>query len=270
MGRWTSLLASRVRPLILGMVHVQALPGSPLHLLKMEDIVSRARAEAEIYKGHKLDGLIIENMHDVPYICSNSCGPEITSCMTAVCREVRQSCSHMPLGVQVLAGCNKEALAVALAADCDFIRAEAFIYSHVADEGLMNGCAGELLRYRSAIGANHISVLCDIKKKHSSHAITSDISIEQMARDAEFFLSDGVIVTGVSTADSADVAQLKAVKESLDIPVLIGSGVTAANLHEYSSADALIIGSYFKKDGKWTNQLDDERIEAVVNARNAL
>lgn len=67
---------------------------------------------------------------------------------------------------QILAGGNQQALAVALAAGLDFIRAEGFIFSHVADEGLMNACAGELLRYRKHIGANNVNILTDIKKKH--------------------------------------------------------------------------------------------------------
>ena len=45
----------------------------------------------------------------------------------------------------------------------------------------------------------------DIKKKHSSHAITADVSIAETGHAAEFFLSDGVIVTGVSTGTEADL-----------------------------------------------------------------
>lgn len=59
----------------------------------------------------------------------------------------------------------------------DFIPAEGFVFSHVADEGVMNSCAGELLRYRKQIGAENIQIYTDVKKKHSSHAITADISL---------------------------------------------------------------------------------------------
>lgn len=72
----------------------------------------------------------------------------------------------LPCGVQILAAANKEALAVALASGLQFIRVEGFVFAHVADEGLMNSCAGELLRYRKNIGAEHILVFTDIKKKH--------------------------------------------------------------------------------------------------------
>lgn len=53
----------------------------------------------------------------------------------------------------------------------DFIRAEGFVFSHVADEGLLNACAGELLRYRRCIGAEHVQIFTDIKKKHRYNQI---------------------------------------------------------------------------------------------------
>ena len=63
-------------------------------------------------------------------------------------------------------GSNKEALAVAMASGASFIRAEGFVYSHVGDEGWVDSCAGELLRYRRNIDAQNIMVLTDINKKH--------------------------------------------------------------------------------------------------------
>src|SRR6185295_9518480 len=107
----------------------------------------------------------------------------------------------LPLGVQVLAGANREALAVALCCGAAFVRVEGYVFAHVADEGLIDASAGELLRYRRAIGAEHIKVFADIKKKHASHALTADVSLAETGRAAEFFLADGVIVTGSATGE---------------------------------------------------------------------
>ena len=70
---------------------------------------------------------------------------------------------------------------MALASNLDFIRAESFVFSHVADEGWMDAQAGQLLRYRQKIGAEHIKIYTDIKKKHSAHTVTSDVSIGQVS-----------------------------------------------------------------------------------------
>ena len=108
---------------------------------------------------------MIENMHDTPYLNKNV-GPEITAAMSAICYEVKRVASGIPCGIQILAGANKEAMAVAKACNLDFVRVEGFVFSHVADEGLINSCAGELLRFRKSISAENVLVFCDIKKKH--------------------------------------------------------------------------------------------------------
>ncbi|XP_044042337.1 uncharacterized protein F13E9.13, mitochondrial isoform X2 [Siniperca chuatsi] len=241
-------LFGRLKSVVIGMIHVKALPGTPLSCMKMSQITEEACREAAIYRDAGIDGVIIENMHDIPY--SFSVGPEVCACMTAVCTAVRSICPFLPLGVQILSSANQQALAVALAS--------------VADEGLLNACAGDLLRYRKQIGAERVQIFTDIKKKHSSHALTSDVSIEEMARAAEFFLSDGLIITGVATGMRADPRELREVSQSVRIPVLIGSGVTYDNIERYLDANGMIIGSHFKEGGHWANAVDPEQVKRLM------
>ncbi|MFT5750306.1 MAG: membrane complex biogenesis BtpA family protein [Ancylomarina sp.] len=249
---------------IIGMIHVQALPGTPNHKMSLTEISALAVKEAKQYDNANLDAIIIENMHDVPYL-KRQVGPEVTAAMTIVAKAIRDAVS-LPLGIQILAGANQEALAVARAADLDFIRAEGFVFGHVADEGYIDSCAGELMRYRKMIGADKVKVFTDIKKKHSSHAITSDVDIVETAHAAEFFLSDGVIITGSSTGKAADVRELDALKDSVSKPILIGSGITADNISKYwPFANAFIVGSHFKEDGYWMNPISDERLTVFMN-----
>uniref|UniRef100_A0A8D9ELW2 Uncharacterized protein F13E9.13, mitochondrial n=1 Tax=Cacopsylla melanoneura TaxID=428564 RepID=A0A8D9ELW2_9HEMI len=237
------------------------LTGTPKFAGNIQNLIDEACFEAEIYRETKVDGVLIENMHDIPYVLESDSGPEITAMMSRVCTEVRKLLpSTMPVGVQILAGCNKAAVATAQAAGLDFIRAEGFVFGHIADEGWVGGQAGPLLRYRTQIGADNILVFTDIKKKHSSHAVTSDIDIVETAKAASFFLSDGLIITGNSTGDPANADQLMSVKKGVDLPVLVGSGVTIDNVQQYKMADAFIIGSHFKQDGRWQNPIDKERV----------
>ncbi|XP_048829226.1 uncharacterized protein F13E9.13, mitochondrial [Brienomyrus brachyistius] len=252
-------LFGRIRSVVIGMIHVKSLPGSPFNKSSVPAIVEDACREAEIYSYERIDGLIIENMHDLPYTLA--VGPEVCASMTAVCAAVRRTCPSLPLGIQILSAANHQALAVALASGLDFIRAEGYVFSHIADEGLINGCAGDLLRYRKQIGAEHIQIFTDIKKKHSSHALTSDVNVVETGRAAEFFHSDGLILTGTATGIQANPAELREVSQAVRIPVLIGSGVTLSNVEHYLDASAMIIGSYFKKGGYWANDVDPERVK---------
>ena len=262
--RFTQLFGPR--PLtVIGMIHVAALPGTPRHRASLADIVAQALAEANIYRDAGIHALMLENMHDIPYV--QQPGTEVTAAMAVIAREVKRACPDLPLGVQILAGGNRAALAVALAAGADFIRAEAFVFGHVADEGYMDSCAGDLLRYRKAIGAEQIAIVTDIKKKHSAHAITADVDIVQTAQAAEFFLTDGLILTGATTGAAASVEELRAVAAVAQTPILIGSGITAENLADYQPhADAVIVGSYVKQGGHWANAPDPARIRALMTA----
>ncbi|KAH7727677.1 hypothetical protein AAVH_04721 [Aphelenchoides avenae] len=237
---------------------------------RIRDICELTRREVDIYARAGVDGIVLENMHDIPYITAEKTGPEIVSAMTRACVEavhvLGSDRNRFLMGVQVLAGANKEALAVAQSAGLDFVRAECFVFSHVADEGLMHACAGELLRYRKQIGADDVAVLADIKKKHCSHSITADIGMRDLAHAAEFFLADGVIVTGNATGQEASPAEIKDVKTAApNLPILVGSGVTKANFRQFSAADAFIVGSHFKVGGQWQNALDEKRVKSFMH-----
>lgn len=259
----TAALVGRHKVFV-GMIHVGALPGTPGASQSVTSLVRQARDEARVLADGGVDAILIENMHDRPYL-RQGVGPEIVAAMTAIAAGVRDAVS-LPLGVQILAGANREALAVALAADCRFIRAENFAYAHVADEGLMaEADAGPLLRYRRAIGAEAVAVLADVKKKHSSHAITADVDLAEAARTTEFFGADGVIVTGVATGRPTAPADAAAVFEAVTVPVWIGSGVTPENLPAlWPVADAFVVGSYLKRDGDWRNEPDPARIRTLL------
>jgi hypothetical protein len=208
---------------------------------------------------------MVENMHDRPYL-RRVVGPETVAAMTVVAGAVRREAPRLPLGVQVLAGANRESIAVAHACGARFVRVEGFVFAHVADEGILQSDAGELLRYRRSIGAEAVVVFADIKKKHSAHALTADVDIAETAHAAEFFLAEGVIVTGTSTGRPADPAEVKAVSAAVGIPTLVGSGVTPENIAGFAAADAFIVGSSPKRDGLWSNPVDPARAAALVKA----
>jgi len=218
---------------VIAMIHVGALPGTPASRTSVSEIAMQAAAECRVYRDGGVHAIGIENMHDVPYL-RGGVGPEITAAMTIVAHAVKDAAGDLPVGIQILAGANHEALAVAHAASLDFVRVEGFAFAHVADEGFIDSSAASLLRYRRALGAQRVQVWADVKKKHSSHAITADI---------------------------ADVRQ------QCRLPLILGSGITAENLaHYYPQADGFIVGSFFKMDGRWSETVDPRRVERFMTA----
>jgi membrane complex biogenesis BtpA family protein len=256
---------------LIGMVHVGALPGTPHAHESLADVVARSVTDAQRLIDAGFEALIVENMHDRPYL-RGAVGPEIVAALTRVTLAVRELAPTLPLGVQVLAGANEAALAVALACDADFVRVEGFVFAAVADEGLFDeAAAGPLLRYRRAIDAQGISIFADIKKKHSAHALTADVALDETARAAFFCGADGVIITGVATGSPAVPQDVADVRRAVgDATVLVGSGVTPQNAASFvADSDGLIIGSSVKQGGDWRADVDPARAAAMVAAVRA-
>jgi membrane complex biogenesis BtpA family protein len=247
------------------MIHLHALPGTPSSKWTVDEVTELAVREALTYRAGGVDAVMIENMHDTPYQ-RGRVGPEIVAAMAVIGRAVKIEC-RLPTGVQVLAAANIEAMAVAHAANLDFIRAEGYAFAHIADEGLIEASAAELLRYRRMLGAGGVEVWADIKKKHSSHAITADVSLGEMAAAVEFMRGDAVVVTGSVTGEPPRAEDVLEAKAKAKLPVMLGSGIDADNVAQYCAvADGFIIGSAFKADGHWSNTVELPRVERLMAA----
>ena len=85
------------------------------------------------------------------------------------------------------------------------------------------------------------------------------------AKNAEYFLSDGVIVTGQNTGEPVDRKELDLVLKAVNIPVLVGSGATVDNVIQYLHCHAIIVGSYFKYNGLWCNDIDHDRVSRFMD-----
>ncbi|MFT7519845.1 MAG: membrane complex biogenesis BtpA family protein [Kiritimatiellia bacterium] len=244
------------RPAVVGMVHLLPLPGSSEWAGDIGLIMERAVADAEALRLGGADAVLIENMHDLPYL-KGRVHPETVAAFAVVGAQVARV--GLPMGVQVLAGANRQALGIALAIGARFVRVEGFAYAHVADEGWIDACAGPLLRARAAMSARGVQIWADVQKKHSAHAVTSDLSVSELARGAAFCGADAVIVTGPETGMATDPEVVRGAQSS-GLPVVVGSGVTPDGVASIAAADALIVGSWIKHDGDWRAPVDPRRV----------
>ena len=251
---------------LIGMVHLAALPGSPHSSRAVAEIAAEAAREARLLAESGFDAILVENMHDRPYL-RGEVGPETVAAMAVATAAVREAVA-CPVGVQVLAGANVEALAICVATGATFLRAEGFAYASVADEGLFGEAdAARLLRRRRELGATGVAILADIRKKHSSHAITSDLSLGDLAEGCAFCGADAVVVTGSATGHPTSLDDLVAARRGGPLPVVVGSGADASSVRALlEQADAIVVGSSIKRDGHWANPVDPTRARAFVQA----
>jgi uncharacterized protein len=165
----------------------------------------------------------------------------------------------------VLANGAHHALAVAHAGGAGFVRVNQWANAYVANEGILEGPAASATRYRARLHAQHVRVFADVHVKHGAHAITADRSLEELTRDLEFFDADAVIVTGQRTGHGADVGELRTVRAATQLPLLVGSGVTEANVGEILSvAGGVIVASALKEDGVWWAPVAEARVRSFM------
>lgn len=246
------------------MVAVLPLPGSPLYDGDDRKVMDQALTDLQVYQDAGVDSVIFENDHDLPYI-QPPLDEKGIALMTRIVQAARARFDG-PIGVQMLEAANLTSLEIAAEADLDYIRVEAFVFAHVGGSGVIHGSAGKILRRRKELEAEHIKVFADVKKKHGSHSLTIDLDIRDEIMQAELFLADGVIVTSQFTGVSPDRNDLVKAKSATTLPVLVGSGMTAENIAEYLPlADGFIIGSYFRRGGKFLEKLEPERLQAFMN-----
>src|SRR5258708_19854843 len=115
---------------LIGMVHLGALPGAPTAHHAIDKLVAHAVGEARAYRDAGFGALLIENMHDRPYL-RGAVGPEVVAAMTAIGREIRRDVD-LPLGVQVLAAANPEAVPAPHPSGASFVRLHGFLFRPVA------------------------------------------------------------------------------------------------------------------------------------------
>ncbi len=249
------------------MIAVKGLPEAPLYKGDDEWIIKSALQDLEIYKKVGVDSIILENDFDLPYI-KPPLPQKAIDLMLKIAKLVRKNFDG-PIGVQMLEAANNTSLEIAVEAELDYIRVEGFIFAHVGTTGIVEGCSGELLRLRKKLNATHIKVFGDIKKKHTSHSLTIDLDVVDELKQAEFDLIDGVIITGMMTGVKPNIQELARVKKAATVPVLIGSGMDAENIKDYLPlADGFIVGSTFRKDGKFLEEIEPERLEIFMKEFN--
>lgn len=244
-----SHLFQRPKPII-GVLHVGPSPGvpgaSPVHCA-----VDRTIAEARLLIEHGVDGLLVENMHDMPV--DSDPGPEVAAFLTRTAAAVKRYAGRrMPVGVRAMGGANRVALAVAVGASCDFIRVDNWAEDTAE--------AGRLLRLRHAFGADRLPILADLRPDSAG-------SCARLVERATENRADGFAVLGPGRGEPPDPECLDVVLDATDLPVLVGGGLDHTNLLDFVDfADGFLVGSGLKEGSNWRAPVCEERVRALVGA----
>jgi membrane complex biogenesis BtpA family protein len=250
--------------MLVGVIHLPALPGSPKSALSVREIADGAREDGRVLAACGFDAVIVENFGDAPFL--KKVEPVTVSVMTVAAMAVRDAWPEGKLGINVLRNDAEAALAVAVAAGAEFVRVNVHTGARVTDQGIVEGQAGVTLRQRRMLGALAIEIWADVDVKHS--VPLGHPAIEDEARDLESRgLASAILVTGEGTGRSVDLGKLTRVRGAVKVPVLVASGATLETLEDLArSSSGVIVGSALRIDGKAGGPIDAGKARAFAEA----
>ena len=249
---------------VIGMVHLRPLPGSPRFTGDFAAVIDAALADAQTWEQAGANGLMMENFGDVPFY-KGDVPRETVAAMTRVAGEIRRALPGVPLGINVLRNDGLSALAVAAAVGASYIRVNVLSGAAVTDQGVIEGRAADLMRYRQTLGAD-IKVLADVRVKHAASLAERPLQdeVEELVKRAG---ADAVIVSGTGTGKPTDPSHAAEVKKYAgDTPVLIGSGVDAQSIPQLKPAcNGFIVGSAAKPGGRIDEPVYAKLADEILN-----
>jgi membrane complex biogenesis BtpA family protein len=250
-----------VKPII-AMVHLGALPGTPLYDSKagLEPVIDGAAKDLIALQDAGFDAVMFGNENDRPY--EFQVDTASTATMAYVIGRLRAKMT-VPFGVNVLWD-PMATMALAAATGASFVR-EIMTGVYASDMGVWAPDAGKAYRYRDRLGRSDLAVLFNVSAEFAYSL--DQRSLADRARSAAFSsIPDAVLVSGAITGEAAKMTDLEAVKKALpNVPVLANTGVKHETVVDVLKiADGVIVGSSLKVDGNTWNAVDPERAKSFM------
>ncbi len=254
--------------MLVGVIHLPPLPGSPRSALSAAECARSAAACARALAGY--DAIIVENFGDAPFFAGRV-PPVTVSAMTACALAVREAAPGAKLGINVLRNDAEGALSIAACTGAAFVRVNVLTGARVTDQGIIEGDAASALRLRRALGIEAVEIWADVDVKHSSPLGAPRPLVQEVEDTTKRALAAAVLVTGEGTGKGVDVEKLGAVKRAAaGTPVLVASGATIGTLPLLAKhADGVIVGSALRPGGVPGGAIDAGLAKAFADAYRA-
>lgn len=249
---------------IIGVVHLLPLPTSPRWGGSLKGVIDRAEQEATALASGGVDSIMIENFFDAPFT-NGQVDPAVVSAMTVITERLMNLVS-LPIGINVLRNDARSAMAIASCVKAEFIRVNVLTGVMATDQGLIEGKAHELLRYRRELGSD-VKILADVLVKHARPLGSPNLTVA-VQDTIERGLADGVILSGWATGSPPSIEDLELAKAAAnETPVFIGSGASWENISTLmQAADGVIVSSSLKRHGRRDQPVDPIRVSQFVEA----
>jgi len=226
--------------------------------------LDRAEREATALASGGVDGIIVENFFDAPFT-KDQVDPAVVSAMSLIIHRLK-SMVTLPIGVNVLRNDARSGLAIATCTGAQFIRVNVLTGVMATDQGLIEGCAHDLLRYRRELESD-VKIFADVLVKHARPLSSPNLTVA-VQDTIERGLADAIILSGWSTGSPPSLEDLELAKSAAgETPVFVGSGADIDNVATLmKAADGVIVSSSLKRHGQREQPIDPSRVTRFVEA----
>lgn len=255
MAAAASRVLSRSEKLIFSMIQPDPLPGSYRHRdMKIAEIVDRALRETEMVARNGFDGIIVQNMNDMPV--KQIANPEAIAYMTRIAYEIRVRFPELAMGI-LMNWDGVAGLSVADAVGADFVRVEhLFTGANVTSAGILEAQCVEIAQLRKRTGST-VPVFADVYEVHGVPLCPKPVGDAAWECVHEAF-ADGLFMSGKTPAESVQMVQ-EARRRVPDTPIFLGGGATGDNVRELMRYyDGVSVATWIK-NGDMKNPIDPDR-----------
>lgn len=250
-----------MKKIIIGMLHLLPLPGSPNYSGRMDDVLDRAKSDLENLLEGGLTKVNIENYGDIPFPKTPS-SPITISSFTKIVTKLEQE-FDFDFGIQVMRNDALSGMSIAHVTGASFIRVNVLTGAMIAEEGIVEGDARPLMELRKKLNSD-VKVYADVLVKHAVPLGNQDLRLTAKAT-IERNMADGIIITGDITGEEASVDDLINLKDEIDKPILVGSGINKDNVNNYLKyCDGVIVGTSLKENNMTNNPVSKENVKEFI------
>lgn len=247
---------------VIAMCHMPPLPGDPGFNMErgIEHIIERLRHDVDVLQNGGVDALLFSNEFSMPYMLN---AEVITvAAMARIIGELK-AIIRVPFGIDYMFD-TKASVDLAVVTGACFIRGVvAGVYA--SDFGLWNTNAGDTIRHiYNRRMENKLGVFYSVVPQGSTSLIQKNI--EDIIASIQFhMLPDAICVPSQILKSLVINHQIEDISFKKKSAIIVDGGCNQSNIARLlSNADGAIVGTAFKKDGLFENNISEERVRNLI------
>ena len=254
---WTKEMFGVEKPVI-ALLHLRAMPGDPLFCAidTMKQVVNTARDELLALQEGGVDGVLIANEFSLPY--EKKVSYVTVAAMARIIGELMPELS-IPFGVNIVSN-PVATIDLAAATGAKFVRST-FTGAYMGESGITDTDIATTLRRKKALGLDDLKLLYKVNPESDTYL--TERMLQRITKSVIFHcFPDALCVSGASAGTETDDGLIEQVSEVAgSIPVFCNTGCTAENIQQkLLISDGACVGTAFKKDGKFANLVEKQRV----------